>query len=47
MNIEYDPAKAHSNLLKHGVSFAEASAVLFDDRALVMEDPDSNGKTGG
>ncbi|MEX0964055.1 MAG: BrnT family toxin [Pseudohongiellaceae bacterium] len=42
MNIEYDLAKATSNLQKHGVSFDEASTALLDDNALVMEDLDSN-----
>jgi uncharacterized DUF497 family protein len=30
LNFEFDPAKAKSNLAKHGVSFAEAITV-FDD----------------
>ena len=41
MNIEYDPAKAKSNLSKHGISFAEAATALFDENALAMEDIDS------
>lgn len=36
--IEFDPAKASSNLLKHGVSFAEAATSLLDPHALAMED---------
>lgn len=39
MRIDYDPAKARSNLKKHGVSFDEAATALLDDRALAMEDP--------
>ncbi len=41
MNIEFDPAKAASNLTKHGVSFEEAAAVLFDPQALTHEDVDT------
>lgn len=38
MNVEWDPAKARSNRKKHGVSFPEAEAVLFDPNALTRED---------
>lgn len=31
MEAEWDPAKARSNLAKHGISFADADSV-FDDR---------------
>ena len=41
MNIEYDSAKARSNLSKHGISFEEAATALFDENALAMEDIDS------
>ncbi|MGA2552848.1 MAG: BrnT family toxin [Burkholderiaceae bacterium] len=41
MSIEFDPAKARSNLRKHGVSFAHAEQALFDPNALTVEDPDS------
>lgn len=41
MNLEYDPAKARSNLSKHGISFEEAVTALFDENALAMEDIDS------
>jgi len=41
MEIEYDPAKATSNLEKHGVPFEEAATVLYDPLALVQEDYDS------
>jgi uncharacterized DUF497 family protein len=30
MQVEWNPEKAKSNLQKHGVSFSDAEAVLFD-----------------
>ena len=44
MQIEYDPKKAKSNLIKHGVSFEEAATALYDPMALVQEDTDSIGE---
>ncbi len=44
MEIEYDPQKAKSNLIKHGVSFEEAVTALYDPMALVQEDSDSTGE---
>lgn len=44
MEIEYDPQKAKSNLIKHGVSFEEAATALYDPMALVLEDTDSTGE---
>lgn len=44
MKIEFNPAKAISNLKKHGVSFDTASSCLLDPLALVMEDPDAVGE---
>ena len=44
MDIEYDPAKAASNLKKHGVSFEEAATALLDSMALATEDPDAEGE---
>lgn len=41
MKIEYDRVKAVANSKKHGVSFEEAEAVLFDPLAMCMEDPDA------
>jgi len=38
VNIEWDPAKAASNLEAHGVDFAEAAVALEDERALTIED---------
>jgi len=40
VRFEWDPAKARANLRVHGVSFAEAVAVLEDDFALTRDDPD-------
>ena len=40
MNFEWDEAKAHSNLEKHGVSFDEASTAFYDPDARIIEDPD-------
>ena len=40
MVYEWDPAKAASNLRRHGVSFAEATSVFLDQAALTFDDPD-------
>ena len=44
MPLQYDPAKAAANLKAHGVSFADAEAVLFDALAVTIEDPDAVGE---
>lgn len=44
VDIEFDPAKAQSNLRKHKVSFAHAEQALRDPMALTMEDPDAEGE---
>ena len=44
MRCTYDPAKAASNLKKHGVSFADAEGVLSDPLAITVEDPDAAGE---
>ena len=41
VEIEFDPAKARTNLAKHKVSFAHAEQVLRDPNAVTMEDPDA------
>jgi uncharacterized DUF497 family protein len=41
MEFEWDPKKAVANLRKHGVDFADASGVLFDDFALTIPDEHS------
>lgn len=40
IQITFDPSKADSNLIKHGISFDEAKIALFDPNALVREDYD-------
>lgn len=40
MDVEFDPAKAASNLRKHRVSFAHAEQALRDPLAVTVEDPD-------
>jgi uncharacterized DUF497 family protein len=37
---EWDPAKAHGNLRKHGVSFEEAASIFLDPAAITFFDPD-------
>jgi len=44
MNYEWDPVKAASNMKKHGVRFADAVAVLEDERAVTIEDADADGE---
>jgi hypothetical protein len=38
VSVEWDAAKAASNLQKHGVSFADAAVALHDELALTIED---------
>jgi uncharacterized DUF497 family protein len=40
MQFEWDPVKEAANIKKHGVSFAEASAVFGDPLAITFHDPD-------
>jgi uncharacterized DUF497 family protein len=40
MRLEWDARKARENLRKHGVSFEEASSVIFDPLSATGEDPD-------
>jgi uncharacterized DUF497 family protein len=40
LSFEWDSKKAESNEAKHGVSFDEAKTVFYDERALVIPDPD-------
>ncbi|RJP80753.1 MAG: BrnT family toxin [Candidatus Zixiibacteriota bacterium] len=39
MQFEWDPTKAHTNLIKHGVSFEEATTVFGDTLSLTVTDP--------
>jgi len=38
MDFEWDAGKAAANLRKHGVDFADATGVLFDELALTILD---------
>ncbi len=40
IQFEWDPAKAKTNLRKHGVSFREAATVLLDPLGITIFDPD-------
>jgi uncharacterized DUF497 family protein len=42
--FEFDPAKAATNLKKHGVAFAGAEGVFLDPLAIHQEDPDAEGE---
>jgi uncharacterized DUF497 family protein len=39
VRYEWYPAKAQANFVRHGIRFAEATAILEDDLALTMRDP--------
>ena len=41
--FEWDPEKAESNLLRHGVAFAEAATVFFDPLSITVPDPVHSG----
>ena len=43
IKFEWDTKKATANLKKHGVSFAEARTVFFDENAKLINDPDHSG----
>jgi uncharacterized DUF497 family protein len=40
IKFAWDPRKAKSNLVKHGVSFEEAQTVFLDASARLIDDPD-------
>ena len=40
LRFEWDGAKNAANQRKHGISFEEARSVFYDERALLIEDPD-------
>ena len=40
MEYEWDPEKAQSNFVKHGIRFADAVGVFTDEYAVTVEDPD-------
>ncbi len=37
--FEWDPDKAQSNELKHGISFNEATTIFMDEFGLLIDDP--------
>jgi len=39
MDFEWDPAKARSNLTKHGISFSDVETAFYDQYAIYMPDP--------
>jgi len=41
LRFEWDERKDAENRRKHGVSFEEAETVFYDDRALLVQDDDS------
>jgi len=42
--FEWDTRKSSANKRKHGVSFEEARTVFYDERALLIKDPDEKGE---
>jgi len=44
MSFKWDPAKAHANLRKHGVDFADAVGALEDPAAVTIDDDASGEK---
>ncbi|MFA5876444.1 MAG: BrnT family toxin [Candidatus Margulisiibacteriota bacterium] len=40
MCFQFDPAKAKSNIKKHGVSFADAEGIFYDPLAIHQQDLD-------
>ena len=42
MRVEWDAAKAKANLKKHGIDFADAATVLFDELATTVRDVSSD-----
>lgn len=41
VDIDFDPAKAKTNLHKHKISFAHAEQALLDPHAYTIDDPDA------
>lgn len=40
IRFEQDSIKAQLNLAKHGVSFEEAATIFYDNKALLLSDPE-------
>lgn len=45
MRYEWDESKRQENLRKHGVDFADAVGVFYDDDAITKPDPDRHGES--
>ena len=41
MDTSWDPEKARTNVVKHGIAFEDAEAALTDPSGLTCEDPDA------
>ena len=44
LSFEWDETKNQTNQRKHKVSFEEAKTVFYDERALVIDDPEHSGE---
>jgi len=44
MDFEWDPAKARSNLAKHGISFSDVETAFYDQYAISVPDPGASGE---
>ena len=44
MENNWDPAKARTNVTRHGVAFEDAELALTDPAGLTREDPDARGE---
>jgi uncharacterized DUF497 family protein len=42
--INWNPSKAKTNELKHGICFTDVEAVFYDEYAICIEDPDAVGE---
>ncbi len=40
LRIEWDESKNRANVRKHKISFQEAATIFYDERALLLADPD-------
>lgn len=47
IKFEWNESKNQTNQKKHGISFAEAQTVFYDDEALVIDDPEHSEEEEG
>ena len=40
LTFEWDPRKSRANFRKHGITFAEAESVFYDEGGLLIDDPE-------